>query len=87
MSRLEKREVERYSDLLLNDPVIKENSKAFLCWAERYDDDNFKGRSKQIHLSWMKLLNYTVLRLDGVVELNEQVNRVLNEIKQVQVRG
>ena len=77
MNRLEKREIERYGDLLLTDDATRENSKAFLDWAGRYDDENFKGRSKHIHEEWMKVLSCPVLKLIGDLELKEQVDKIL----------
>ena len=77
MKRLEKREIERYGDLLVTDEATRENSKAFLAWAARYDDENFKGRSKYIHEEWMKVLSCPVVNLIGDLELKEQVNKIL----------
>ena len=74
---LDKRETERYGDLLFTDEATRENSKAFLDWAQRYDDENFKGRSKHIHEEWIKLLSCPVLKLRGELELNEQVDNIL----------
>ena len=77
MKRLEKREIERYGDLLFTDEATRENSKAFLAWAGRYDDENFTGRSKYIHEEWMKALSCPVVKIIGDLELKEQVNRIL----------
>jgi adenylate kinase family enzyme len=77
MKRLDKREIERYGDLLFTVEATRENSKAFLDWAQRYDDENFKGRSKHIHEEWMKLLSCPVLKLMGELELKEQVDKIL----------
>ncbi len=77
MKRLDKREIERYGDSLITDEATRENSKAFLDWAQRYDDANFKGRSKYIHEEWMKLLSCPVLKLMGELELKEQMDKIL----------
>jgi len=55
--------------------------KAFLEWAKKYDDPNFTGRSLKTHNDWMKLLDCTILRLDGILELKDKVKKVLSEIK------
>lgn len=81
MKRLEKREIERYGDLLFTDRKIQKNSNAFLEWANQYEDPNFQGRSLVVHTNWMKLLNCKVLSLDGASELDDKVDLVLNEIK------
>jgi len=77
MKRLDKREIERYGDLLSTDEATRENSKAFSRWAQRYDDENFRGRSNHIHEAWMKLLNCPVLKRIGELELKEQVDKIL----------
>ena len=76
MKRLEKREIERYGDLLFTDRATRENSNAFLDWAQRYDDENFKGRSKHIHEEWKKFLSCPVLKLMGELELKVQVDKI-----------
>ena len=69
--------MQRYGDLLFTDEATRENSKAFLAWAERYDDEDFKGRSKYIHEEWMKALSCPVVKRIGDLELKEQVNKIL----------
>ncbi|GAB1858716.1 adenylate kinase [Flavobacteriaceae bacterium MHTCC 0001] len=81
MERLKKRETERYGKKLLTDKKIQRNSKAFLEWANQYENPNFDGRTLKLHNDWIELLDCKVLRLDGKTELNKNVGIVLNEIK------
>ena len=81
MERLKKREIERYGNKLMTDERIQQNSKAFLEWANQYENPNFKGRSLKVHNDWIELLNCTVLRLDGKTTLNENTERIMKEIK------
>ncbi|QTD37597.1 AAA family ATPase [Polaribacter batillariae] len=83
MKRLKMREVERYEKRLLTDKKVQQNSKAFLEWANQYENSNFDGRSLKVHNDWIKLLNCKVLRLDGKTELNKNMEIVLNEIKTI----
>ncbi|WP_299246784.1 AAA family ATPase [uncultured Aquimarina sp.] len=83
MERLKKRETERYGEKLLTDKNIQQNSKAFLEWANQYENPNFDGRTLKIHNKWIELLNCKVLRLSGATELNSKVEIILNEIKRV----
>ncbi|MBW1296978.1 AAA family ATPase [Aquimarina litoralis] len=50
MNRLVKREEERYGALLINDEKTKKHSKAFLTWANQYENPNFNGRTLKVHL-------------------------------------
>jgi hypothetical protein len=75
MKRLERRETDRYGELLISDKITRENSKKFLEWAKAYDDNNFEGRSKRIHRNWMKSLTCPVLELTGDMELLERMTK------------
>jgi len=81
MERLRRREVERYGKMLLTDHKIKENSKAFLDWANQYEDPNFDGRSLKIHNDWSQMLDCKVIRIKGELEINKNLEIVCNEIE------
>ncbi len=81
MERLKKRETERYREKLLTDKNIQRNSKAFLEWADQYENPNFDGRTLKVHNEWIELLDCKVLRLNGKTELNINVEKILSEIK------
>jgi adenylate kinase family enzyme len=81
MERLKKREAERYGERLLNDKNIQRNSKAFLEWADQYENPNFDGRSLKVHNDWIELLDCKVLIMYGETELNNNADKVLTEIK------
>jgi adenylate kinase family enzyme len=81
MKRLLKREQERYGEKLVTNNTIKLNSKDFLAWANDYENTNFKGRSLKSHMDWITLLNCEVLRLDGEMELNNKVEKILTALK------
>ncbi len=83
MERLKKRETERYGEKLLTDKKIKQNSIAFLEWANQYENPNFDGRSLKIHTEWIKLLSCKVLIIDGGLELKTITKEVLTEIENV----
>lgn len=81
MKRLKKRETERYGEKLITDKKIKQNSNAFLEWANQYEDSNFDGRSLKVHNDWIELLDCKILRIDGEMELKSKTKKVLTEIK------
>lgn len=80
MERLKAREIERYGEKLLTDISIQQNSKAFLEWANQYENPNFNGRSLKVHADWIRLLKCKILRLDGGMDLSKKVEIVLTEI-------
>lgn len=80
MERLKAREVERYGEKLLTDISIQQNSKAFLEWANQYENPNFNGRSLKVHTDWIRWLDCKILRLDGGMDLSKKVEIVLTEI-------
>ncbi len=81
MERLKKREFERYGEKLLTDKKTQQNSKEFLEWANQYENPSFNGRSFKIHNNWIELLNCKVLKINGEMELNNKMEKILNEIK------
>ncbi|WP_378174990.1 AAA family ATPase [Aquimarina sp. SS2-1] len=83
MNRLYQREQQRYGDKLLTDKIIRQNSKAFLAWANQYENPNFEGRSLKIHTDWIQLLQCTVLRIDGGKTLKDKTEKVLIEIRKI----
>lgn len=83
MARLESRESERYGGRLAADPTTALKVKAFLDWAARYDDEGFKGRSRTMHLHWMKTLTCPVLRIEGPITLAERLHLAEQEIKAI----
>lgn len=80
MQRLTKRENQRYGEKLLTDKKIQQNSKAFLAWANQYENPDFNGRSLKVHNNWIKLLNCKVLRIDGAIPLAKKVAIITREI-------
>lgn len=83
MERLKTREVERYGDLLKTDEATISNSKAFLNWAEQYDNEHFEGRSITQHNEWMNRVTCPVLRINGDTSIEERIDLVLHEIKTI----
>ncbi len=83
MDRLRKRENERHGNLLETDQEIQKNSKAFLQWANQYENDDFEGRSLKIHKNWMKKLDCPVLKIDGSLELPNKVHLVMTKLKTI----
>lgn len=80
MQRLMDREIERYGILLQTDAEIQLKSKAFLDWAQQYDDPNFDGRSITVHKNWIKKLKCPVIQIEGDTTIEERVQHVLCEV-------
>jgi len=80
MERLKKREIKRYGEKLLTDKKIQQHSKAFLQWANQYENPSFKGRTLKVHHNWIELLNCKVLRLNGATDLTDNMEIISREI-------
>lgn len=76
MSRLRTREAARYGAAIEPGGIMRENSRAFLEWAARYDEPHFDGRSLAVHNRWLAAQSAPVQRLDGVSPTAEQVAAV-----------
>ncbi|WP_299897282.1 AAA family ATPase [uncultured Aquimarina sp.] len=80
MNRLIQREQERYGTLLLHDKSTQEHSKAFLSWANQYENPDFDGRTLKVHLQWIERLNCKVIKIRGEIPLKEKIKTITSEI-------
>ncbi|TXD84530.1 AAA family ATPase [Subsaximicrobium wynnwilliamsii] len=81
MKRLGERERKRYGKKLYRDKNVQQSSKAFLEWANQYENPNFNGRSLKTHNDWMKSIDCKVLKMDGETKLEHKVEIIIKEIK------
>ena len=84
MERLLNREREIYGNELNTNKAIQAKSKAFLEWAEQYDDPTFEGRSIRKHQKWVKSLTCEVIKIEGDTTVEQRVNSVIDQIKRLQ---
>ncbi|KZS38335.1 hypothetical protein AWE51_17410 [Aquimarina aggregata] len=80
MGRLQHRELERYGELLEDNEDIRKNSKAFLKWAQQYDNPIFEGRSLNVHMRWLEKLECQILKIEGDTTVEERIDLVLNKL-------
>jgi adenylate kinase family enzyme len=77
LSRLHAREVERYGrDAVGPGGGRHHAAQAFLEWAGLYDDGGLDVRSRALHEAWLSAIECRVLRLDGEVDLSEQLSSI-----------
>ncbi len=81
MKRLANREMERYGNLLKTDENKRLNSKAFLDWAKKYDDEQFDGRSIRQHRAWIKVLQCPTLIIEGDTTNDQRLDLVIAKIQ------
>ncbi|MGB1217432.1 MAG: AAA family ATPase, partial [Saprospiraceae bacterium] len=87
MKRLLNREIERYGAELYTNEKIKEKSKIFLNWAEKYDDETNDGHSIRQHKNWIELLNCAVIEVIGDLTNDERLIIILKKIENHQQKG
>ncbi len=80
MARLMSRERRRYGDRIQEGGEMHATHRAFITWAEGYDGGGLDMRSRASHEAWMAKLPCPVLRLEGDLELEEKLSRVLAEM-------
>jgi adenylate kinase family enzyme len=81
IARLEKREFERYGDLIYTDPERIKLRENFLAWAGGYDDNTTKGRTLQVHQDWIKGRTEPILIIDGDTTVEERIQTILNKLR------
>lgn len=83
MRRLKEREHARYGGLLNMDQQAIEDSRNFLEWADKYDNEHFDGRSITQHKLWIEKLSCPVVSIVGDTTTEVRISRVLEAIKLV----
>jgi adenylate kinase family enzyme len=78
LERLRMRERHRYGEAALAPGgPLHEHYRAFVEWASTYDEGSQEGRSRPRHEAWLARLPCPVIRLEGVLALDDMVSRVL----------
>ena len=81
MNRLKNRELERYGEGLKTNLALKEKSKAFLQWAEKYDDEKTEGHSINQHRNWIKVLDCPVIELNDDLTNLERLMAIIKKME------
>lgn len=76
ISRLEKREFQRFGERIHKNGDMYEQHSTFLKWASEYDIGNNSMRSKAMHDQWQATVTCKQLVLDGTIP----VDKLLSEI-------
>src|SRR5882724_4682241 len=78
LRRLRERERLRYgAAALAPGGLLHEQHEAFLAWAAAYDDGSREGRNRPRHEAWLAALPCPVLRVDGAMPTDAQIERIL----------
>lgn len=81
ISRLIKREKERYgSDIEIGGSRF-DSYNEFIRWTSNYDEAGVEMRSKKLHETWLSKLGCPVIKLEGDMKIEERVNIVVEKIK------
>jgi hypothetical protein len=81
MDRLIERERRRYGEQIESNGELYKHHIAFIDWASQYDEGDLNMRSRNLHEKWINELSCKVLRLEGVLELEEKLNKTIEWIK------
>ncbi|PRY37510.1 hypothetical protein [Umezawaea tangerina] len=65
----------------------EEAYRAFLDWAQGYDDPEFSGRNRAKHEQWLTAQPHPVLRLDSETPVEELADRVVEWLAAVPARA
>jgi adenylate kinase family enzyme len=84
MARLRAREAQRYRRRIAPGGDMQARHEAFLAWAERYDDPDFRGRSRAAHEAWLARQAAPVLRVDGGADADAALAAALDAVRACQ---
>ncbi|MBZ4021649.1 adenylate kinase [Rhodobacter sp. TJ_12] len=77
LSRIRRREAERWGDRIKPGGDMERQHAQFIKWAAGYEDPYFSGRSLARHLAWLVGRDEPVIELDGTTPVDEMVQEVL----------
>lgn len=78
MERLRRREIQRYGEAALAPGgVMHKTYVDFIEWAAAYDTAGMSQRSRLVHETWLADMPVPVIRLDGAMATDEQVESVI----------
>jgi adenylate kinase family enzyme len=77
VSRVRRREAERFANRIEVGGDMYDAHLKFIDWVAQYDEGYLSGRSKPKHEAWIKTLKCPILRIDGIVSVQESLMRVL----------
>lgn len=80
--RLKTRERKNFGSRIDPGNDMYENHKEFIEWASSYEDGGMDMRSRMSEEAWIGRLKCPVLRIDGEVEIGEEVGMVERVLKQ-----
>jgi adenylate kinase family enzyme len=64
----------------------KANSE-FMAWAAQYDEGRLPGRSRQIHEAWLARQVCPVIRVEGDISLDQQIEMIIGATKRLDNDG
>ncbi len=78
ISRLKAREKKRHGKKIELNGEIYKCYTDFIEWASKYDDGDMNIRSRELHDNWINELPCKVLRLEGLLNLEEKIKSVMD---------
>lgn len=82
LERLKTRETARNGALIAPGGPLAAQHRGFLDWAGGYEDFEFTGRSRHQHEDWLTRVSCPVLRLDGGLPVQDNIDQVFAAIDQ-----
>jgi hypothetical protein len=82
LSRLRKREMERFGDRILPLGDMHGNHEEFIAWARGYETGGPDTRSRASEAAWMSDLSCRVIRLEKALPLDEEMKILMKEMKE-----
>ena len=83
IDRLKEREYQRYGEVIFKDPNRNQQYREFMDWVAKYENDDFEGRSRKNHLSWLEGLDCYRLKIEGDTKVSERVGRCMDAIAKI----
>ncbi len=83
VSRLKTREKARFGDRILPGNDMHENHRAFIAWAESYEDGGLDMRSRMSETAWIDEAKCKVVRIEREIPIEDEVALVRARLREI----
>lgn len=83
IKRIKKREKESFGTRIEISGDMYEAHSKFIEWAKQYDEGFLSGRSKHRHEAWSKTLKCPLIRIEGILDESELLNKAISSLAEI----
>lgn len=81
LKRIKQRELMKFGNRILKGGDMHKTHLEFMDYASQYDQGDLSIRSYKLHKHWLKRLECPIIRLEGLLSVDEKIKEIINRMK------